>query len=299
MAFTIPNIGVAGFNDQAEPDSVDIDILVAGNAATGAVTGCAVTAQGSPDMTVAIAVGTVSVAGTSVAVTAGNVTITTAHSTLPRKDIVVVSNAGAKSVTAGTAATQPLKPAIPANSVVLAEVYVPAADTAINTNQITDKRVFLAAAAATGWTNVVKVSDQTKNSDATLATDTALKFNMLVSTKYRIRGYVHYSTSQTPDIKYSFTGPTAPTLVRVAHGHIKGDLPIAAAAIGLDGIDDAYAISTTVGVAGVHDGGVIWWNAVITNGTTAGDFGFQWAQGTSDAANTTVLAGSYLEYSIV
>jgi hypothetical protein len=143
LPFTIPNTTVAGFPDQAEPDSVDIDILTAGHVGTGVITGCAVTAQGSPDMTVAVAVGTVIVADVPAAVSAGNVTITAAHSTLPRKDIVVVSNAGVKSATAGTAATQPLKPAIPANSVVLAEVYVPAADAAINANQITDKRVVL------------------------------------------------------------------------------------------------------------------------------------------------------------
>lgn len=143
MAFTIPNSGVAGFADQAEPDSVDIDILAAGLVGTGVVSGCAVTPQGSPDMTVAVAAGTVMVADAPATVTGGNVTITTAHATLPRKDIVVVNGSGTKSVTAGTAAAQPLKPAIPASSVVLAEVYVPAADTAINANQITDKRVLI------------------------------------------------------------------------------------------------------------------------------------------------------------
>lgn len=143
MAFTIPNVLVAGFTDQAEPDSVDIDILTAGLAFSGTISGCAVTPQGSPDMTVAVAAGTVMVLGVPATVTGGNVTITTAHASLPRKDIVVVSNAGAKSVTAGTAAAQPLKPAIPANSIVIAEVYVPANDTAINANQITDKRVII------------------------------------------------------------------------------------------------------------------------------------------------------------
>ena len=152
MTFTIPNTAVAAFADQAEPDSVDLDILVAGYGATGVVTGCAVTAQGTPDMTVAVAAGTIRYAGSEAAVTSGNVTITAAHATLPRKDIVIVSNAGVKSVTAGTAATQPLKPAIPANSLVLAEVYVPAADTAINTNQITDKRVVLPSSSASGKT---------------------------------------------------------------------------------------------------------------------------------------------------
>lgn len=143
MAFTIPNVSVAGFTDQAEPDSVDIDVLTAGLAFSGVISGCAVTPQGSPDMTVAVAAGTVMVLGVPAAVTGGNVTITTAHASLPRKDIVVVNNSGTKSVTAGTAAAQPLKPAIPANSIVIAEVYVPANDTTIAANQITDKRVII------------------------------------------------------------------------------------------------------------------------------------------------------------
>ena len=139
----MPNVSDAGFADQSEPDATDIAILVSGYAMTGVVSGCAVTAQTSPDMTVAVAVGVVSVAGINAAVAAGNVTIGAAHATAPRKDIVVVGSTGTKAVVAGTAAVQLLKPAIPASSVVLAEVYVPAADTAIASNQITDKRVVL------------------------------------------------------------------------------------------------------------------------------------------------------------
>lgn len=139
----IPNEADAAFADQAEPDSGDFDVLRDGSKASGVVSGCAVTAQGSPDMTVAVAAGVIAVAGAKVNVGAGNVTITTAHGTNPRIDLVVVSSAGAKSVTAGTAAAQPVFPAIPANSVVLASVYVPATDTTIAANQVTDKRVFV------------------------------------------------------------------------------------------------------------------------------------------------------------
>lgn len=150
MAFTIPNnadtdaaFHVSGVSPQAAPDKVDVDILVAGYAGTGVVTGCAVTAQGSPDMTLAVAVGTVAVAGVQVAVSAGNVTITTAHATNPRFDLVVVNSSGTKSVTAGTAAASPAFPSIPGSSLVLAAVYVPANDTAIGSTQIVDKRVVL------------------------------------------------------------------------------------------------------------------------------------------------------------
>jgi polygalacturonase len=143
MPFTIPNEVAATFPAQARLFAADIDALVAGTARTGVLSGCAVTAQGSPDMTVAVAAGTVEVAGVRAIVAAGNVTITAADATNPRIDLVVVNSAGTKSVAAGTAAAAPTLPALPANSAPLAAVYVPANDTAINTNQITDKRVLI------------------------------------------------------------------------------------------------------------------------------------------------------------
>jgi hypothetical protein len=141
----IPNEADAGFADQAEPDARDFSgILTPAYAQTGVCFGCAVTAQGSPDMTVAVALGTVRVAGVGAAVAAGNVTITAANATNPRFDLICVDSAGAKSAVAGTAASNPVFPD-PAGKVVLASVYVPANDTTINTNQIVDKRIFLAA----------------------------------------------------------------------------------------------------------------------------------------------------------
>jgi len=141
MPFTIPNAANAEDVSQAQPDSVDFAIMVAAFAGTGVVSGCAVTAQGTPNMTVAVAAGTVAVGGTQAAVTAGNVTITTANATNPRFDLIVANNAGALSAVAGTAAAAPVFPAIPANSVVLAAVRVPAGAASINTPKITDKRV--------------------------------------------------------------------------------------------------------------------------------------------------------------
>src|SRR3990167_9142884 len=119
MSYTIPNEAAAAFADQAEPDKVDFDILAAGSAGTGVVSGCAVTAHGPADMGAA-------------------------DPANPRFDLIVVSSAGVKSVTAGTAAANPVFPTIPANSVVLAAVYVPALDAAIDSNQIVDKRVLVA-----------------------------------------------------------------------------------------------------------------------------------------------------------
>lgn len=118
----------------------DIDALVAALAGTGVVSGCAVTAQGTPDMTVAVAAGVIRVNSLLPAVAAGNVTVTAADATNPRIDLIVANDSGTKACTAGTAAASPKAPAVPANSVLLAMVYVPAADTTMATNQITDKR---------------------------------------------------------------------------------------------------------------------------------------------------------------
>lgn len=146
MSFTIPNEADAFNVNQAEPDSVDFGILADGIQGDGVISGCAVTAQGSPDMTVAVASGNIKVGSVVVAVASGNVTIGTADATNPRFDLITVNNSGTKACTAGTAAAQPVFPAIPASSVVLAAVYIPASDTTIATNQITDKRAMLPSA---------------------------------------------------------------------------------------------------------------------------------------------------------
>ena len=103
--FNIPNSADAYNVLQAQPDSRDFNgILVPAFQGTGVISGCAVTAQGSPNMTLAVAAGSVAVGGASAAVTGGNVTITTANGSQPRFDLVVVDNTGTKSVVAGVAA---------------------------------------------------------------------------------------------------------------------------------------------------------------------------------------------------
>ncbi len=150
MAFTILNQADAGIAAQAELDSVDFDILAAALNARGVVTGCAVTAQGTPNMTVAVAAGTVLIDGVRVAVTGANGTIGTADASNPRFDLISINSSGTIVVTAGTAAARPVFPAIPANSAVLATVHVPANDTAIQTAQITDKRAIVGDIASGG-----------------------------------------------------------------------------------------------------------------------------------------------------
>lgn len=140
--WTVPDKG-EGQNDlQSILFQEALDVLVEGIGGKNSVlSGCAVTAQGSPDMTVAVAKGAVLSNGLMYAVAAANVTVGTADATNPRIDLIVITPAGAKACRAGTAAAAPKPPARTANDVVIAAVYIPANDTTIASNQITDSRV--------------------------------------------------------------------------------------------------------------------------------------------------------------
>lgn len=146
--FTIPDKG-EGLNDiQSILFQEYIDVLVTGVSGVDCVlSGCAVTAQAAPDMTVAVAAGSVRSNAITYTVTAGNGTITAADVTNPRLDLVVITSAGAIAVRAGTASSTPKPAARVANDVVLAVVFVPAGDTAIENNQIVDLKVVSAVPA--------------------------------------------------------------------------------------------------------------------------------------------------------
>jgi hypothetical protein len=105
------------------------------------LSGAAVTAQGSPNMTVAVAKGAVMSNGALRAVTAGNVTIDDADSALSRLDLVVADSNGAKQVRKGTASATPQIGGFQGGDVPLALIYVPPGATSITTDKMMDVRV--------------------------------------------------------------------------------------------------------------------------------------------------------------
>ncbi len=124
-----------------------------------------VTQAGSPNMTVLCGSGVASVPG-SESGTQGNylcindasvtLTVTAAHATLARIDIVVLnvrdqfysgsSNDSQLQVIAGTPASSPVAPSAPANSITIAQIAVGAAVSSIVNANITDLRFYCAAA---------------------------------------------------------------------------------------------------------------------------------------------------------
>ena len=139
--FRVPNKAAVTYPRQAGVFSADIDTLAAGVAGDGVLSGMGVSAQGTPDMTVAVAAGLVRIGGYFAYYAGANVTIAAADSTNPRIDTVCCDYNGTVSRVAGTAATLPVPPDVPANSIQLAQVYVQAGATSIGAGNIVDKRV--------------------------------------------------------------------------------------------------------------------------------------------------------------
>src|SRR3954468_10704048 len=95
------------------------------------------------DLALRVSAGTIrTAAGATVAIVAGTPSVAAADGTNPRIDNVVANTStGVVTVVSGTAAATPVAPAVAANTVKLAEVSVPALDTSISDNQITDSTI--------------------------------------------------------------------------------------------------------------------------------------------------------------
>jgi hypothetical protein len=143
MAWSIPDKGEVASDNQSILFQEYLDAVIEGiDGINCVVNGGAVTAQGAPNMTVAVAKAGAISNGTLFAVAASaSLAIGAADATNPRFDLVVMTSAGAFAVRAGTAAAAPKPPARTANDVLLAVVYIPANATTIASNQIVDLRI--------------------------------------------------------------------------------------------------------------------------------------------------------------
>jgi hypothetical protein len=286
MSFDLPNYADTTFPEQARLYSADLQMLTQTASLTGTKSGCAVTPQGSPNMTVAVAAGEIYWLNSVVTVTAGNVTITTAHTTQPRIDLICVNSSGTKSAAAGTPAAIPTSPAIPANSVVIAQVFVPANDTTIGATQIKDRRIIVQVPSVIGATTIIrKTANETVTSSTTLQDDNHLFFTMTSNTVYQVK-YLLMMTQPTTNnaMKVNWSYPAGASM-RFAYGtqFVTNDLG-APPDIGLSISQQpvAYLLEGVVSTVG-----------------TAGDFRLRWAQSGSSTNAMTMLTNSYLEYRVL
>ena len=141
------------------------------------------------------------------------------------------------------------------------------------------------------WNSRVKSLAETKNSDTTLADDTELVIPVEAEGVYVIHIEIFFDTSATPDFKFAITGPSSPDEI-VLRGHF--------VAVGgtsdTDFVDTSFGTTHSVTGTGGTTGGFVQVSGLLNNGANAGTINVQWAQNTSDAADTTVLAGSHIDW---
>ena len=144
------------------------------------------------------------------------------------------------------------------------------------------------------WAIVFKTADESLQNN-TFQDDDHLSFAVAANTKYAWRCHIHYNTPSAADFKVQWTGPASPTLVRV---FIAGMAPDGTTWVGT-GIMTTFSSPVAILGAGANTAGYVEFSGVLQNGANAGTVHFQWAQNTTTASDTTVYAGSHIDYAIV
>jgi len=273
MTLRTPPSWLQNGSHPAENDRLTTQALYATTGIIGS-TSLAVTQNGTPNMSVNIAVGWAAIVGTSTT-TQGtyvsyndavvNAAIATAPATNSRIDLVCLTvndayysgstNNIVVNVVTGTAAASPVAPATPANSIALAQVLVGTSVTSILTANITDVRVQtttnLPVVSLTGTqtlTNKTLTSPvinggvvtsllEGANTVASAATGT-INFDVITSSVW------YYTTSASANFTLNFRGNSGTTLntllannqsVTCVFLNTNGATPYYASAITIDG----------------------------------------------------------------
>lgn len=139
------------------------------------------------------------------------------------------------------------------------------------------------ASAGLTFARIIKSADETVNSTTTLQDDDELTTALSANKRYFFVLYLYFVSDATPDFKYLLTVPTGSNSRRIVSdwGAV------------FESSTTTPSISTSPLVSNSNQYTVSVHGYVITAGT-AGNLTLQWAQNTSDAANTTVKAGSTL-----
>lgn len=128
----------------------------------------------------------------------------------------------------------------------------------------------------------LKTATETKNSDATLALDSDLQVELEANGRYSVEVLVRYDAATAADLKFDFQVPSG--------GMVYG--------FDLDGgitAELANTVATSLAALGVGSIQLCKVNGLIINASTAGTFGMRWAQQTSNAGNTSLRIGSWMQ----
>ncbi len=308
MSFTIPNKSIV-YPMQSRIFQSDMDMLSSTiGGFQGVISGgCEVTeTTPTPDLNVQVSTGQVVISYELIDVTGGTVAIADADPLLPRFDTIVASDDGSVAAITGLADAAPFPESPGAAQVGLGQVFVPAATSSISQGQIVDKRVFVPTPIApAAWTLLSCATDLSRASNAAVSLDPILQFTVAANTTYRVRFGIRMFTTGTAGLngglQVRFTGPVSAG----AGGH--GAMLTGSTTGNIGPAQNMTITNGTLNFSGVTLAGSIqnnypWFfegGIVMTNGSTAGTFGFSWGQSQAMANPLVRYAGSWLEYEMV
>lgn len=143
------------------------------------------------------------------------------------------------------------------------------------------------------WTlRINKADDEDRSSDTTLSEDAELAFAVGANQAWTAQIVVHVqSASNTPDIQCSIVAPSGTTGAAAWRGLYAGATTVNNQMHASTQLDFTTAYAT--GFAAINDGIPIMCTLNIQT-TAAGSVALYWAQLSSNAAATTVRAGSFM-----
>lgn len=141
---------------------------------------------------------------------------------------------------------------------------------------------------------VKKAGGTSRNTTTTMTADPELVLPVEANASYRVMLFAKYDAGTAPSsgrLKWSLTGPAGATGDFSTHGA----QPTATAYATDQAGQTSLGGTTTMGAAGVGTAFPIVAVGTIIIAGTAGNLSFTWAQADSNATNTTIYAGSYME----
>ena len=136
--------------------------------------------------------------------------------------------------------------------------------------------------------NVVD-ANQVVNNSSTLVDVPQLSLNVAANERVLFRINLFYNTATGADFKYQVAVPSSPTLYRqLTEGMAPDDTAVDLA------VASTSAAVSILGAANTN--GFLRVTGVLVNGANAGTLQFKFAQDAATASDTTVYAGSFLEY---
>jgi len=145
-----------------------------------------------------------------------------------------------------------------------------------------------------GAYRVYKTSDESRASDTTLAADSQLTVALATTTTYSVRGVVMTQLADaTPDLKYGliYSGTTTGSVTTFVSKNPCNNTTQTTK------MQNSFLTSDTL-LSSVAGDGRLFFEVTFTTSST-GNFYLAWAQQTSDVNTTTILKGSWIEYSVV